>query len=178
VHADIHGKTAILSHQRPLRLEGHQAAVGAEGGVEAAQLNAGLGPIAAHACPDGGLGLPIMDEDVGVEVAVADDQVVGVRGERHHPAVGADRGAEAVVVALEAGAGQADPLGGLGLAVEDEDVEAIGGGGGHGDLLEDGRQQLKPGPNMHATDLRQSTSRPAARFPGRHARRLSGIEGA
>jgi hypothetical protein len=49
------------------------------------------------------------------------------------------------------------------------------GGGGHGDLLEDGRLQLKPGPNMHATDLRQSTSGPAARFPHRHAGGLSSI---
>jgi hypothetical protein len=51
-----------------------------------------------------------MDEAVGVEVAVAGDQVVGVRGERHQAAVGADRGRR----------------------------RPIGGGGGHGDLLEDG----------------------------------------
>jgi hypothetical protein len=92
VHEDVNGEAAILSHQRPLRLEGHHLAVGAEGGVQAAQLNAGLGPITAHACPDGALGRPVMDEDVGVEVAVADDQVVGVRGERHQAAVAADRG--------------------------------------------------------------------------------------
>jgi hypothetical protein len=49
VHKDVHGKTAILSHQRPLRLEGHHLAVGPEGGVQAAHLKAGLGPIAAHA---------------------------------------------------------------------------------------------------------------------------------
>jgi hypothetical protein len=49
VHEDVHGEAAILSHQRPFRLEGHHLAVGAEGGVPAAQLKAGLGPIAAHA---------------------------------------------------------------------------------------------------------------------------------
>jgi hypothetical protein len=30
VHQDVHGEAAILSHQRPLRLEGHHLAVGAE----------------------------------------------------------------------------------------------------------------------------------------------------
>jgi hypothetical protein len=49
VHEDVHREAAILSHQRPLRLKGHHLAVGAEGGVQAAQLNAGLGPIGAHA---------------------------------------------------------------------------------------------------------------------------------
>jgi hypothetical protein len=46
-----------------------------------------------------------------VQVAVAGDQVVGVGGERHQPAVGAHGRAGAVVVALRARAGEADPLG-------------------------------------------------------------------
>ena len=44
----------------------------------------------------------------------------------------------------------------------------IGGGGGHGDLLEDGRQQLKPAQNIRHTSDSQPADRPPD-SPGRHA---------
>jgi hypothetical protein len=49
VHVDVHGEAAVLSHQRPLRLEGDHLAVGAERGVQAAELEVGLGAVGANA---------------------------------------------------------------------------------------------------------------------------------
>jgi hypothetical protein len=54
---------------------------------------------------------PIADEDVGREVRVLGDEVLGQRDEGDEAPVAADRGRLAVLVALNAGAAEADELG-------------------------------------------------------------------
>ena len=75
VHEHVHRELAVLGNQCTLGFEGDHLAVGAQRGVQAAQLKAGLGPVAGYAGPDGGVGLAVVDENVGVEVAVVGDQV-------------------------------------------------------------------------------------------------------
>src|SRR5207248_2743068 len=84
---------------------------------------------------------PVTDEHVGHAVGVPGHEVVGVRGEGHEAAVGAERGAAAVTVPLGRGAAHAPPLGEWGVPVVDEHVtdfvavpgREVGGGRGEGD---------------------------------------------
>src|SRR6266516_4102455 len=100
--------------------EHDEPAVGAESGQEAGTVPAHAG--AVHAGALGRSGEPVVDEHVVGEVVVAGDEVVGTRMEGHESAVRADRRPVTEPVRLAFCAAHADPLGGTGEPVADEDV--------------------------------------------------------
>jgi len=164
VHEDVHGKLAVLGHQCPLRLKGHHLAVGAERRPAAAGV--GLLLVAVHTHPLGGGGLAVADEHVAGEVGVPGDQVVGVGGEGHKAAVGAERRPGASRVGLGPAAGQADPLGGPGDPVTHKDVhglvlvalDQVGGRGREG-------HQAAVGADRRPAEVGVDGAAPAGRLP-------------
>src|SRR3972149_5695723 len=100
--------------------EGHEAAIGAHGGILTFLLT--LQAIARDADPRGLSRPPVMEEDVRGAVGVAWHEVVSPRLEGQVAAVGTYRSSAASVVGLLAGARDAHPFRFAGFPVVDEDV--------------------------------------------------------
>ncbi len=81
-----------------------------------------LGAVAGDRGADGGAGLTVVHEDVGLPVGVVGNEIRRPRGEGDVAAVGGDRGADAAAVRLGAVAGHGDADGRALLEVPDEDV--------------------------------------------------------
>ena len=112
----------VARHQvRRVGVERHVLPVAVDGGPLARFVPFGLAGVHAHA--GGDLGLGVVDEDVSGEVAVAGDQVIGVRCERDVASVGANGWAPAIAVGLRLAVGlHGDARGGARVAVVQEDV--------------------------------------------------------
>jgi hypothetical protein len=135
VDADAHGRSAdevadedvlegiavARDEVRGAAVEGHEAPVGGDPGVRA--LAVALRAAAVDADAHGRPQLAVAQEDVAHAVGVARDEVRGRAVEGHVAAVGRDRGEEALLVGLGAGAVDADALGRAVQPVAQEDVD-------------------------------------------------------
>ena len=124
---DVGGAVGVFGDQvRRLRVEGDEAAVGADAGAKG--FTVALAPPGNDETDPGGAAvLLVVDKDVLDAVGVVVDQVEGAGGEGDEAAVGADVRLRGVEAARGAVGGDADPGGGAGLPVVQEDVR-VGGG--------------------------------------------------
>src|SRR5581483_7743371 len=121
VYEDVGDGVRVAGDEaRRLRVEDHVAPVGRDRGAEAVAVALLAAGGDAHAA---GPVLPsVVDEDVGLVVGIAGDEVRRIRVEVHVAPVGRDRGVEAVAVPLLAAGGHAHAAGPVLASVVDEDV--------------------------------------------------------
>jgi hypothetical protein len=112
MNEDVGGPVGVAGNQIVgIRVKRDEAAIGADRGIEAEVVALIAGGVDAD--PLGRPSLAVMNEDIGLAVGVAGNQVVGIRVKRDEAAIGADRGTVAGEVALIAGGVDADPLGAI-----------------------------------------------------------------